>query len=215
MWNGLFFGLMSLFSPQASLPDLVTVESHIQQFAQLYRIDAGRIQLRKSVLNNPSPFLTHSGIKTCTVHINHHSDAKRVWSHFLNTGHDSAENALLAFTSAHELTHCLLSEPGRRPAARKALENHLGYSFRNNTHFEETLADLVGLAYVQKTLPADFGWVLDRLKTIRTDFSSRDPDHDSSSALQAQSLELVDRLFSLDHPLRLAETSTAEKFAGN
>ena len=204
MWNGLFFGLVSLFTPQASLPDTATMREEIQQFAKVYTIDTERIYVRESTMNNPSPFLTNSGIKACVLHVNQHADAKRVWSHFLDTGHEGAESAFLAFTSAHELTHCLMSEKGKRVESRKALEAHLGLTFKNNTHFEETLADLVGLAYVAKVAPEAFEVVYQRVKSIRTDFSSRDPDHDSAAALRPDSIAFADTLLAKPDTLQLA-----------
>lgn len=205
MWNGLFFGLVSLFTPQASLPDTAAIEAEIHQFAQVYSIDTGRIHVRQSTMNNPSPFLTNSGVKACVLHVNQHADAKRVWSHFLDTGHEGAESAFLAFTSAHELTHCLMSEKGKRVAAKQALQQHLGVQFKNNVHFEETLADLVGLAYVQKVAPEYYDVVYKRVKSIRTDFSNRDPDHDSSQALQAHTIAFADQLFAKPQNVRLAD----------
>jgi len=194
MWNGLFFGLVSLFTPQASLPDVAAVQAEIGQFSKVYAINVERIHIRESTLNNPSPFLTSSGIKACVLYINQNREAKRVWSHFLNTGETGAEPALLAFTSAHELTHCLMSENGKRQATRKALENQLGMEFRNNVHFEETLADLVGLAYVARVAPGDYETVLARIKSIRSDFSGRDPDHDSRKAIRPDHIAWVDAL---------------------
>ncbi|AXV67658.1 hypothetical protein LHL20_04855 [Alteromonas sp. McT4-15] len=207
MWNGLFFGLVSLFTPQASLPDTAAMEAEIHQFAQVYSIDTGRIHVRKSTMNNPSPFLTNSGVKACVLHVNQHADAKRVWSHFLDTGHEGSESAFLAFTSAHELTHCLMSEKGKRVAARQALQQHLGVQFKNNMHFEETLADLVGLAYVQKVAPEYYDVVFKRVKSIRTDFSNRDPEHDSSQALQAHTIAFAAQLFAKPQNVRLADAS--------
>ena len=194
MWNGLFFGLVSLFTPQASLPDVAELRAEIQQFSTVYAINTERIHVRESTMKNPSPFLTNSGVKACVLHINQNSDAKRVWSHFLNTGESGLEPAFLAFTSGHELTHCLMSEPGKRQATRKALEAHLGVQFKNNVHFEETLADLVGLAYVARVAPDFYALVHARIKAIRTDFSGRDPEHDSSSALEARHIAWVDAL---------------------
>ena len=207
MWNGLFFGLVSLFTPQASLPDTAAMEAEIHQFAQVYSIDTGRIHVRKSTMNNPSPFLTNSGVKACVLRVNQHADAKRVWSHFLDTGHEGSESAFLAFTSAHELTHCLMSEKGKRVAARQALQQHLGVQFKNNMHFEETLADLVGLAYVQKVAPEYYDVVFKRVKSIRTDFSNRDPEHDSSQALQALTIAFAAQLFAKPQNVRLADAS--------
>jgi hypothetical protein len=206
MWNGLFFGLVSLFTPQASLPNTATMNEEIAQFAQVYNIDTDRIHVRESTMNNPSPFLTNSGIKVCVVHVNQHADAKRVWSHFLNSGHEGAEPAFLAFTSAHELTHCMLSEKGKRVSARKALQDYLGIQFKSNVHFEETLADLVGLAYVQKVMPEYFEVVYQRVKSIRTDFSKHDPEHDSSQAIQFQSITFANSLFAKSEQLRLADS---------
>ncbi|HEX4842365.1 MAG TPA: hypothetical protein VFV57_01740 [Limnobacter sp.] len=195
MWNGLFFGLVSLFTPQSSLPDTAVVKEEVQQFAAHFQINTERVYVRETTMNNPSPFLTNSGIKACVVHVNHHADAKRVWSHFLDTGRDGLEYAFLAFTSAHELTHCIMSEPGKRASARKALEQHLGITFKNNVHFEETLADLVGLAYVGKVAPEALEPVYKRVKSIRTDFSSRDPEHDSSQALNPHAIAFADQMF--------------------
>jgi len=206
MWNGLFFGLVSLFTPQASLPDTADMKLEIEQFAQVYAIDTQRIHVRESTMNNPSPFLTNSGITTCVLHVNQHADARRVWSHFLNSGHDGAEPAFLAFTSAHELTHCMLSEKGKRVSAKKALQDHLGIQFKNNVHFEETLADLVGLAYVQKVMPEHFEVVYKRVKSIRSDFSNRDPEHDSSGALNPHTIAFADQMFSKTDTLRLADS---------
>lgn len=194
MWNGLFFGLISLFTPHASLPDVEAVQAEIHQFSTVYAINTERIHVRESTMKNPSPFLTNSGIKACVLHINQNSEAKRVWSHFLNTGESGLEPAFLAFTSGHELTHCLMSEPGKRQATRKALEAQLGLQFKNNIHFEETLADLVGLAYVARVAPEFHELVLARIKAIRTDFSGRDPEHDSSHALQPRHIVWVDAL---------------------
>ena len=205
MWNGLFFGLVSLFTPQASLPDTAAMKVEIEQFAQVYTIDTQRIHVRESTMNNPSPFLTNSGIKACVLHVNQHADAKRVWSHFLDSGHEGAEPAFLAFTSAHELTHCLMSEKGKRVAAKQALQEHLGIQFKNNVHFEETLADLVGLAYVQKVMPEYFEVVYRRVKSIRTDFSNRDPEHDSSRALNTHTIAFADQMFSKTDTIRLAD----------
>lgn len=205
MWNGLFFGLVSLFTPQTSLPDTAAMEIEIRQFAQVYSIDTDRIHVRESTMNNPSPFLTNSGIKACVLHVNQHADAKRVWSHFLDSGHEGAEPAFLAFTSAHELTHCLMSEKGKRLIAKRALQEHLGIQFKNNIHFEETLADLVGLAYVQKVAPEFYEVVLKRVRSIRTDFSKRDPEHDSSHALLAHSIAFADQLLAKPRSVRLAD----------
>lgn len=205
MWNGLFFGLVSLFTPQTSLPDTAAIEAEIQQFAQVYAIDIDRIHVRQSTMNNPSPFLTNSGIKACVLHINQHAEAKRVWSHFLDTGLEGAESAFLAFTSGHELTHCLMSEKGKRVEAKQALQQHLGIQFRNNAHFEETLADLVGLAYVQKVAPEFYEVVLKRVRSIRTDFSNRDPEHDSSQALQSHSIAFADQLLDKPQNVRMAD----------
>ncbi|WP_370263658.1 hypothetical protein [Limnobacter sp.] len=208
MWNGLFFGLVSLFTPQSSLPDTAVVREEVQLFAQHFNIDTQRVHVRETTMNNPSPFLTNSGIKTCVVHVNHHADAKRVWSHFLNAGQNDLDYAFLAFTSAHELTHCIMSEPGKRSSARKALEQHLGLSFKNNVHFEETLADLVGLAYVAKVAPEAFEPVLRRVKSIRTDFSSRDPEHDSARALNLEGVAFANHMLGKrDTTIALAETS--------
>lgn len=215
MWNGLFFGLVNLFTPQATLPDVASFQQQIQQFSKVYSINTRRIHVRESVMNNPSPFLTNSGVKACTLHINQHAEAKRVWSHFLNSGQEGSDPAFLAFTSAHELTHCMMAEAGKRPTTRKALEDHLGYTFKNNTHFEETLADLVGLAYVQKTMPDYYEVVYTRVKGIRQDFSNRDPDHDSSRALNTDAVAFVDSMFSTANPLRLAELAGQEKIVGN
>ncbi|HEX4918392.1 MAG TPA: hypothetical protein VFV43_10880 [Limnobacter sp.] len=194
MWNGLFFGLVSLFTPQSSLPDTAAVKEEVHQFATHFQINTDRVHVRETTMNNPSPFLTNSGIKTCVVHVNHHADAKRVWSHFLDTGHEGLGYAFLAFTSAHELTHCIMSEQGKRISARKALEQHLGITFKNNVHFEETLADLVGLAYVAKVAPEALEPVYKRVKSIRTDFSSRDPEHDSSQALNPHAIAFADQM---------------------
>lgn len=207
MWNGLFFGLVSLFTPQASLPDTATMREEIQQFAQVYAIDTDRIHVRESTMNNPSPFLTNSGIKTCVLHVNQHAEAKRVWSHFLDSGHAGMDSAFLAFTSGHELTHCLMSEKGKRLESRKALEAYLGVQFKNNVHFEETLADLVGLAYVAKVAPQAYDIVFKRVKSIRTNFSNRDPEHDSSSALTDQSIAFADQMFRRSESIKLAEAS--------
>ncbi|HEX4880002.1 MAG TPA: hypothetical protein VFV39_09180 [Limnobacter sp.] len=206
MWNGLVFGLVSLFTPQASLPDTAVVKQEVRQFANHFHINTDRIHVRETTMNNPSPFLTNSGLRACVVHVNHHADAKRVWSHFLDSGREGLEYAFLAFTSGHELTHCMMSEPGKRATTRKALEEHLGITFRNNVHFEETLADLVGLAYVAKVVPEAFEPVLKRVITIRTDFSARDPEHDSSQALTPQSIAFAQQLFGRDtDALRLAD----------
>ncbi|WP_334118566.1 hypothetical protein [Limnobacter sp.] len=207
MWNGLFFGLVSLFTPQASLPDTATMRDEIQQFAQVYEIDTDRIHVRESTMNNPSPFLTNSGIKACVVHVNQHADAKRVWSHFLDSGHDGMEPAFLAFTSAHELTHCLMSEKGKRVESRKALEAYLGVQFKSNVHFEETLADLVGLAYVSKVVPEAFEVVYKRVKAIRTDFSNRDPEHNSTQALNEQAIHFAGQMFSKTESIKVANAS--------
>ncbi|RZS40056.1 hypothetical protein EV673_1815 [Limnobacter thiooxidans] len=194
MWNGLFFGLVSLFTPQASLPDVAAVQAEVHQFSKVYAINTERIHVRESTMKNPSPFLTNSGIKACVLHINQNNDAKRVWSHFLNAGEEGLEPAFLAFTSGHELTHCLMSEPGKRQATRKALEAQLGLKFKNNVHFEETLADLVGLAYVARVAPEFYDMVKAHIKAIRTDFSSRDPEHNSSQAIHADHIAWVDAL---------------------
>jgi hypothetical protein len=215
MWNSLIFGLASFFTPQASLPDAADFQAQIDRFAQVYAINTGRIQVRESQMNNPSPFLTQGGIKHCTLHINQSAAARQVWSHFLDSGNRDAGPAFLAFAAAHELTHCMMSEPGKRPAARKALEQQLNTRFTTNTQFEETLADLVGLAYVGKAFPEFHDLVLSRVKAIRQDFSSRDPEHDSSAALTTESLGLVDRMFSINQPVRLAEIPATEKIAGN
>lgn len=205
MWNGLFFGLVNLFTPQASLPDTATMREEIQQFAQLYAINTDRIHVRESTINNPSPFLTNSGIKACVVHVNQNDDAKRVWSHFLDSGHEGMESAFLAFTSGHELTHCLMSEKGKRIESRKALEAYLGVQFKNNVHFEETLADLVGLAYVAQVAPEAYDIVFNRVKAIRTDFSNRDPDHNSAHALNNHSIEFASQMFSKADRIKLAD----------
>jgi hypothetical protein len=205
MWNGLFFGLVNLFTPQASLPDTATMQEEIQQFALVYEIDTDRIHVRESTINNPSPFLTNSGIKACVVHVNQNDDAKRVWSHFLDSGHEGMESAFLAFTSGHELTHCLMSEKGKRVESRKALEAYLGVQFKNNVHFEETLADLVGLAYVAKVAPEAYNIVFKRVKSIRTDFSNRDPDHNSAHALNERSIEFASQMFSKADRIKLAD----------
>lgn len=205
MWNGLFFGLVNLFTPQASLPDTATMREEIQQFAQLYAINTDRIHVRESTINNPSPFLTNSGIKACVVHVNQNDDAKRVWSHFLDSGHEGMESAFLAFTSGHELTHCLMSEKGKRVESRKALEAYLGVQFKNNVHFEETLADLVGLAYVAQVAPEAYDIVFKRVKAIRTDFSNRDPDHNSAHALNDHSIEFASQMFSKADRIKLAD----------
>ncbi|HEY1059646.1 MAG TPA: hypothetical protein VGE55_13035 [Limnobacter sp.] len=194
MWSGLFFGLMSLFTPEAALPDTQALQGELQQFAQYFQIDEQRVKFRTSTLKNPSPFLTYGGSKACVVHINHSDDAKRVWSHFLNTGSEGAEQAFLTFTSGHELTHCILAEPGRRVAARQALEKQLGVAFTSNTQFEETLADLVGLAYVSKVLPGQAAVVLERLKDIRQDFSGSDPEHNSSNSLRPDYIAFAEQL---------------------
>ena len=208
MWNGLIFGLASLFTPQADLPSVNTLKQEVVQFAQVYEINTDRIHVRESTMNNPSPFLTNSGIKACVLHVNHHGDAKRVWSHFVNTQDQNLQAAFLAFTSAHELTHCLMSEQGKRMEYRKALEAHLGITFKNNTHFEETLADLVGLAYLDKVAPEYFEPVLNRLITVRTDFSKRDPEHDSSKALSMQTIAFADQmLVKAGAPIRVAEAT--------
>lgn len=198
------FGLVSLFTPEASLPDTATMRQEIQQFAQVYAIDTQRIHVRESTMNNPSPFLTNSGIKACVLHVNQHADAKRVWTYFLDSGHEGAEAAFLAFTSGHELTHCLMAEKGKRVAAKQALEAHLGVRFTSNVHFEETLADLVGLAYVAKVAPEFYDVVFKRVKTVRTDFSSRDPKHDSSNALRPASIAWVDSILEKPENLRIA-----------
>lgn len=205
MWNGLFFGLVNLFTPQASLPDTTTMREEIQQFAQVYEIDTDRIHVRESTMNNPSPFLTNSGIKACVLHVNQSDDAKRVWSHFLDSGHEGMESAFLAFTSGHELTHCLMSEKGKRSQSRQALEAYLGLTFKSNVHFEETLADLVGLAYVSKVAPEAFEVVFKRVKAIRTDFSNRDPEHDSSGALRPDSIRWVDAMLNKPGSLQVAQ----------
>lgn len=195
MWHGLFFGLASLFTPQANLPNAALLHDEVRQFAQHFQINTDRIEVRESLLNNPSPFLTSSSTKRCVLHINQHSDAKRVWSHLLNTGEDGIEQAFISFSSGHELTHCLMSEPGKRASTRKALETRLGMQFQNNTHFEETLADLLGLAYLARVDPTGFSPVFNRLKTIRTDFSGHDPEHDSTQALQTAHIEFAESLF--------------------
>lgn len=210
MWNGLFFGLVSLFTPQASLPDTATMQQEIQQFAQVYAIDTQRIHVRESTMNNPSPFLTNSGIKACVLHVNQHADAKRVWSHFLDSGHEGMEPAFLAFTSGHELTHCLMSEKGKRVEAKKALEAYLGVQFKNNVHFEETLADLVGLAYVAKVAPEAFEVIYKRVKSIRTDFSNRDPEHDSAAALRPDSIAFADSMLIKTNQIKLASSSNTQ-----
>jgi hypothetical protein len=207
MWNGLMFGLASLFTAQADLPTVDAMQQEVAQFAQVYEINTDRIHVLESTMNNPSPFLTNSGIKTCVLHVNHHGDAKRVWSHFVNTQDQNLQAAFLAFTSAHELTHCLMSEKGKRTQSRKALEAHLGITFKNNTHFEETLADLVGLAYLEKVAPHYFEPVLNRLRTIRTDFSKRDPEHDSSQALQANTIAFADRMLIKRQHVQLVQAS--------
>lgn len=207
MWNGLFFGLVSLFTPHADLPEPQTVQNQIEQFAQVYALDTTRIHVQQSTLKNPSPFLTKSSAKSCVLHINDHPDAKRVWSLFLNSGETNTEAAFLAFTSAHELTHCLMAEPGKRVSARASLEKHLGMQFKNTVHFEETLADLVGLAYVQQVAPEHFDVILKRLKNIRTDFSNRDPDHNSSAAITIESIQFADQLLNKATPVRLAAGS--------
>lgn len=194
MWNGLFFGLLSLLTPQASLPKVTAVQAEVRLFSTVYAINTERIHVRESTMKNPSPFLTHSGTKACIVHINQNNDAKRVWSHLLNSGEQGLESALLAFTSGHELTHCLMSETGKRQATRKALEAYLELQFNNNVHFEETLADLVGLAYVARVAPKFHEAVHARIKALRSDFSSRDPDHDSSQVLQSRHIAWVDAL---------------------
>ncbi|MCQ8895516.1 hypothetical protein NQT62_03555 [Limnobacter humi] len=194
MWSGLFFGLISLFTPQASLPDTQALQGELQQFAQYFQIDAQRVKFRDSLLKNPSPFLTYGGSKACVVHINHNDDAKRVWSHFVNAGAEGASQAFLAFSSGHELTHCMLAEPGRRASARQALEQQLGVMFSSNTQFEETLADLVGLAYVAKVMPEQYAAVLDRLRDIRQDFSASDPEHNSSNSLRGDHVAFAEQL---------------------
>lgn len=56
MWNGLFFGLVSLFTPQASLPDTAAMKEEIAQFAQVYAIDTDRIHVRESTRTTPRHF---------------------------------------------------------------------------------------------------------------------------------------------------------------
>lgn len=205
MWNGLFFGLASLFTPHTGLPDSAAVQEEIRQFAQIYEIDILRINVLQSTLDHPSPFLTNGGIKSCLLRVNQNNNAKRVWSHFVDSGHEGAEPAFLAFTLGHELTHCMLSEKGRRVIAKTALQEHLGREFKTNVHFEETLADLVGLAYVQKVAAQHYEVVHQRVKTIRTDFSVRDPEHNSVQALDEQNVAFANQMFLKIRSLRFVE----------
>jgi len=64
-------------------------------------------------------------------------------------------------------------------------------------------------------MPISRGWaqnpyydvVFKRVKSIRTDFSNRDPEHDSSQALQAHTIAFAAQLFAKPQNVRLADAS--------
>ena len=104
--------------------------------------------------------------------------------------------AVIVFSAGHELTHCAVAEQGRRAKFRPQLEQALGTTFASSTQFEEALADLVGLAYLKREKPLQLNWMRDRLRTVRMDFSSRNPDHDSSALLSDANIEWAANLLS-------------------
>lgn len=195
MWNGLMFGLASLFTAEVPLPDSRSMYQEVGTFAQQFEINSKRVVVRESQISNPSPFLTSSGGKQCVVHINSHDQARQVWSHLVNSDQPEVHRAYEIFSMGHELTHCMLGEPGRRAKIKSSFETQLGVRFNSNAHFEESIADLVGLAYLEKVQPEMLPVVMNNLSKVRKSFSSRDPEHDSSRLLKQENLTLVQNLF--------------------
>ena len=59
-----------------------------------------------------------------------------------------------------------------------------------------------------KVMPEHFEVVYQRVKAIRTDFSKRDPEHDSSRALNTHTIAFADQMFSKTDTLRLADAGS-------
>lgn len=186
MLSGLIFGLASLFTTQADLPQVASVQQELAVYAHDFSLDPQKVYIRNASFKNPSPFLTSGASAACVVYINDNGDAKRVWSHMLDGADASLQQAFATFSTGHELTHCLLAEPGQRLAKRESLERFLGIRFKNNVQFEETYGDLVGLAFLKQQDPEHYDAVFERLKEIRLEFADRDPEHDSSAYLSEE-----------------------------
>ncbi|WP_288108824.1 hypothetical protein [Limnobacter sp.] len=194
MVSGLIFGLASLFAPQADLPQVASVQHELAIYAQDFSLDPQRVYVRNATFKNPSPFLTSGASTACVVYINDNGDSRRVWSHMLDGADAGLQQAFATFSTGHELTHCLLAEPGQRVAKRESLERFLGVRFKNNVQFEETYGDLVGLAFLKQQDPEHFQAVFDRLKEIRQEFADRDPEHDSSAFLSEENSVFASQL---------------------
>lgn len=198
MWNSLIAGMLGLLSPDVQLPQPQQLESDVGLFAQHFDLDSSRVQITSFTKDNPSPFLTRASNKQCTIYINHDNSAKMLW-HYL-VGNEDAEfgDAFTRFSMGHELTHCMLAEPGKRTAYRQQLEDRTGVRFTDNRHFEESLGDLMGLAYVQKTRPDQYAAVSKKLRDVRTNFASRDKEHDSTPVLKPQIVAWVSEIWGVN-----------------
>ncbi|MFN4327478.1 MAG: hypothetical protein ACK4FF_01270 [Limnobacter sp.] len=214
MWQGIvsgLFGLLGIFAPSSELPDTAAFEEQVPRFAQHFAVDSGRVRVLRTDKSSPSPLLMYASTRVCLLQVNENSQSRRVWAHFLNGAQGEQLEAVIVFSAGHELTHCAVAEQGRRARFKPQLEQTLGIRFANNTQFEEALADLVGLAYLKREKPEMLDWMRDRLRTVRMDFSSRNPDHDSSALLSDANIDKAAEFFKPD---KLQRAALAENTGG-
>jgi hypothetical protein len=190
-----------------------TVRDQTQAVVSEYQVKGLRVQVAKVEVNNPSPLLTRSSPSVCTIMLNTNSTAKVVWGKFVDTKEPAEENALQAFSIAHEMGHCMLSKARKNEIDLPILSAQLksntqGQSTEFNTlvgrksnpgaeeRYDETFSDLLGLHYVAKKHPEQFKLVLDKLKAVREEFASHDVSHLSIPFLSGHNLRSVDRFLS-------------------
>lgn len=193
MLSGLVFGLAGLFIPTAPLPDTGELLQEKSRFEQAYQVNMASVKIQTANWKNPSPLLASANRFGCTIYVNTYEKAHTMWS-YLVSDKSVSQAQYQAYSLGHELGHCLIARPGIRAVWRAELESLLGNRFQTNTHFEETLCDLIGLAYAKRHFPNNHQALFERVQEIRLDLSHSDKSHDSRHALSEENIRWADAL---------------------
>lgn len=193
--NSLIFGMLSFGIASAPLPSVEQAQQEVSQFETAIGLSGSIVRVREINKDHPSPFLAQAGQRSCTIYLNQTNDAQQVWSYIVSQS-KLPSAVYQSFAIGHELTHCLMGKWENRKAARDNLEAQLGMKFKSRQHFEETLGDMVGLAYAKSLYPEHADQLVKAVKSVRQDFSSRDEEHNSAALLNSNNIAYARQLVS-------------------
>lgn len=205
----------------AALPSTHDVAHNARDVVNALRLHDMKVIVRPvSETLNASPFIVRSSHKTCLIHVNRSVQARVVWTAFMADENESMRRALTDFAVAHEMGHCVLTSarerntrlpafhrarppgppaplvvPREAPQARvirvSTVVHYAPGLSADHPAYDEVFADLVGLHYVQMVSPHLFSDLMQRLRTVRTEFAVRDNAHASAAYLTDENLRRV------------------------